>query len=60
MQLLRHDAVLSTESGFNVPYMSYVTCCGELGNMSQRQVTYLVGINSAGYFCPIQSELSYL
>ncbi len=28
--------------------------------MSQRQVAHLVGINIAGYFYLIQSELSYL
>ncbi len=39
---------------------SYVTCFGKLRNMSQLQVANLVGINHAGYFYPIQSEVSYL
>ncbi len=38
----------------------YVTYSGELGYMLQRQVSHSVGINSAGYFYPIQSELFYL
>ena len=34
--------------------MLYVTCSGETGNNSQRLVSHYVGINSAGYFYPIQ------
>ncbi len=39
-----------------------VTWSGELGNKLQQQLAHLplVGINSAGYFYLIQSELSYL
>ncbi len=28
----------------------YVTCSGEIGNKSERQVSHFIGINSAGYF----------
>ena len=38
-----------------------MTCSGETGNKSEQQVSHFkVGINSAGYFYPIQSQLSYV
>ena len=37
---------------------AFVSCSGELVNMSQQQIPHLVGINNVGYCDSIQSELS--
>ena len=55
-RLKRHQFDMFTLQVYMLHFTTYVTCSGKLGNMSQQQVAYLVGINSAGYFYPIQSE----